>query len=267
MVNYERKWRENRLKNKVYLSGHFSYKTDVGKTRLTNEDRVLAMSDSKGNVLLVVCDGMGGAKKGDFAATIAVSTIQDAFKNHKNGFLTRTGAKYWLASTIRKANSKIYNEACKNEAMYKGMGTTLTAVLIVKDYYVVAQVGDSRCYTLSPRNNEFIQVTEDQTYVAYLYRTKAISEEEMATHPKRHVLMNALGIYPSLELDIKSEPYFNEPFLLCSDGLYNNVSKQDIELIFRGEDSVEQKINELIALANANGGSDNIGIVLWESDN
>ena len=79
--------------------------------------------------------------------------------------------------------------------------------------------------------------------------------------------MNALGIYPSLELDIKTSPYLNEPFLLCSDGLYNNVSKQDIELIFRGEDSVEQKINELIALANANGGSDNIGIVLWESDN
>lgn len=255
------------MRNKTYLSGHFSYKTDVGKTRLTNEDRVIAMSNSKGNILLVVCDGMGGAKKGDFAATIAINTIQEAFKTRKATFLNHGFAAYWLANTIRKANSKIYNEASKNEAMYKGMGTTLTAVLIVKDYYVVAQVGDSRCYTISPKNNQFIQITEDQTYVAYLYRTKAITEEEMATHPKRHVLMNALGIYPSLELDIKTNPYLNEPFLLCSDGLYNNVSKQDIELIIRGEDSVEQKITELIALANANGGSDNIGIVLWESDN
>ena len=255
------------MRNKVYLSGHFSYKTDIGKTRLTNEDRVLAMSNSKGSVLLVVCDGMGGVKKGDFAATIAINTLQEDFKNRKATFLNHGFAAHWLATAIRKANKKIYDEACKNEAMYKGMGTTLTAVLIVRDYYVVAQVGDSRCYTISPRNNQFTQITEDQTYVAYLYRTKAITEEEMATHPKRHVLMNALGIYPSLELDIKTSPYLNEPFLLCSDGLYNNVSKQDIELIFRGEDSVEQKISELIALANANGGSDNIGIVLWESDN
>ncbi|MBR0295688.1 MAG: Stp1/IreP family PP2C-type Ser/Thr phosphatase [Bacilli bacterium] len=255
------------MKTKNYLSGHFSYKTDLGLARISNDDRVIGLNNSKGNVLLVVCDGMGGAKKGDFAATIAITTVQESFKNRKRGFLNRGAARYWLASAIRKANRRIYNEASKNEEMYKGMGTTITALLIVRDYYVVAQVGDSRCYTISPRNNQFIQITEDQTYVAYLYRTKAITEEEMATHPKRHVLMNALGIYPSLELDIKTGPYLNEPFLLCTDGLYNNVSKQDIELIFRGEDTVEQKISTLIALANANGGSDNIGIVLWESDN
>ena len=253
--------------NKAYLSGHFSCKTDVGRVRLSNDDRVLAISNAKGNVLLVVCDGMGGAKKGDLAATIAVNTLQESFKNKKNPFLTKGGALYWLSSTIRKANSRIYDEALKNEELYNGMGTTLTAVLLVRDYYVIAQVGDSRCYTVNPKTNKFEQITEDQTYVAYLYRTKAITEEEMATHPKRHVLMNALGIYPSLELDIKVRDYQDEPLLLCSDGLYCNVSKQDIELIVKGEDSVEEKITELIMLANANGGSDNIGIVLWESDN
>ena len=255
------------MKNKAYLSGHLSYKTDVGKVRLSNDDRVLALINAKGNVLLVVCDGMGGAKKGDLAATIAINILQDSFRSRKGSFLTRTGAMYWLASMIRKANKQIYEEASKNEKLYKGMGTTITAVLIVRDYYVIAQVGDSRCYTINPITEKFEQITEDQTYVAYLYRTNAISEEEMLTHPKRHVLMNALGIYPSLELDIRIRDYQNEPFLLCSDGLYNNVSKQDMELIFKGEDSVDQKIIELITLANANGGSDNIGIVLWESDN
>ena len=253
------------MKEKVYLSGHFSYKTDIGRVRLSNDDRVIALSNAKGNILLVVCDGMGGTKKGDFAATIAVQTLQEAFIDRKQ-FLTRGGALYWLSSVIRKANNKIYNEAIKNEERYKGMGTTLTAVLIVKDYYVIAQVGDSRCYTISPKDFSFTQLTEDQTYAGYLYRIGEISEEQMLTHPKRHILMNALGIYPTLELDIKIAQYHKEPFLLCSDGLYNNVNKQDIELIFRSDDTVEQKINELIELANANGGSDNIGIVLWEAD-
>ena len=109
--------------NKAYLSGHFSCKTDVGRVRLSNDDRVLAISNAKGNVLLVVCDGMGGAKKGDLAATIAVNTLQESFKNKKNPFLTKGGALYWLSSTIRKANSRIYDEALKNEELYNGMGT------------------------------------------------------------------------------------------------------------------------------------------------
>ena len=248
------------MKNKVYLSGQFAKKTDVGKVRLTNEDRVLAVTNLKGNVLLVVCDGMGGSSKGDLASTLATDLLRDEFQN-KKGFLTRAGAYYWLTSTIRRANTQIYDEAYKNP-QYKGMGTTLTAILIVGNYAVLAQIGDSRAYTI--KENKLVQMTEDQTYVGYLYRTGQITEEEMKTHPKRHVLMNALGIYPSLEIDAKIINYEGERFLLCSDGLYNNVSNRDIEAILKNEDSVDEKADELVALANANGGSDNIGIVLWE---
>ena len=110
-------------------------------------------------------------------------------------------------------------------------------------------------------------MTEDQTYVAYLVRTGQITQEEALTHPKRHVLMNALGIYPSASIDLKVFPYLNEEILLCSDGLYNNVPVDDIAAIVKGNDTVEMKVNELIAIGNKNGGSDNIAVVLWEAQN
>ena len=144
------------------------------------------------------------------------------------------------------------------------MGTTLTLLLIVKDIAILGHVGDSRCYFLK-NHHDLVQMSEDQTYVAYLLRTQQITPEEALTHPKRHVLMNALGVYPSASIDVRSFPYLNEEVLLCSDGLYNNVPQEDIASIIKGNDAVEQKVNELIAIGNKNGGSDNIAVVLWEA--
>lgn len=248
--------------NDKYLSGKFAYKTDIGKVRLTNEDQAMATINSRGNVLLLVCDGMGGQNKGDYASNLAKTTIIDAF-NDKRRFFNKFDALHWVSKTVRYVNKSINDVAAKNKT-YEGMGTTLTMVLIVKDYMVLAQVGDSRCY--SYRLWEFNQISEDQTYVAYLYRTGQISKEEMKTHPKRHVLMNALGYYPSLDLDVHVLPYRNETLLLCSDGLYNNLNENDIASVIKGNDTVDQKVKELISLANANGGSDNIAVVIWEAD-
>ena len=212
---------------KKYLYGRYATKTDIGKVRMNNEDRVCALTNSRGNILLVVCDGMGGANKGDLASTTAIEVITQAFQK------------------------------------YQGMGTTITLVLIINDYMVVAQAGDSRAYSYRNRNLE--QITEDQTYVQYLYRIGEITKEEIETHPKRHVLMNALGIYPSLDLDIKVRPYLCDAILVCSDGLYNNVPDKDLLSIMKGSDTPDQKVNELVSLANANGGSDNIAVAIWEA--
>lgn len=247
---------------KKYLTGRFSYRTDVGKVRLTNEDQAVALTNASGNVLLVVCDGMGGQKKGELASSLAVNTIVSAFKQRK-GFLNAYFARGWLNKTIREANKAIYEQAQSNPN-YHGMGTTVTVLLIIKDIAIMANAGDSRCYFLK-NHHDLVQVSEDQTYVAYLIRTGQITPEEALTHPKRHVLMNALGVYPSASVEIKTMPYLNEIVLLCSDGLYNNVSHDDISAIVKGNDSVEQKVNELIAVANKNGGSDNIAVVLWEA--
>ena len=247
---------------KKYLTGRFYYRTDVGKVRLNNEDQAMALTNASGNVLLLVCDGMGGQNKGDLASSLAVSTIVSSFKNRK-GFLNSYFAKLWVGRVIREANKSIYDQSQINPN-YQGMGTTIPLLLIIKDVAIMGHVGDSRCYFLKS-HHDLVQMSEDQTYVGYLLRTGQITAEEALTHPKRHVLMNALGVYPSASIDIKVFPYLNEEVLLCSDGLYNNVPVEDIAAVVKGSDSVDQKVNELIAIGNKNGGSDNIAVVLWEA--
>ena len=247
---------------KKYLTGRFFYRTDVGKVRLNNEDQAIALTNASGNVLLIVCDGMGGQNKGDLASSLAIKTIVTFFKNRK-GFLNSYFARLWVGKVIREANKSIYEQSQSNPN-YQGMGTTITLLLIIKDVAIMGHVGDSRCYFLKS-HHELVQMSEDQTYVGYLLRTGQITPEEALTHPKRHVLMNALGVYPSASIDIKVFPYLNEEVLLCSDGLYNNVPIEDITAIVKGSDSVDQKVNELIAIGNKNGGSDNIAVVLWEA--
>ena len=247
---------------KKYLTGRFFYRTDIGKVRVNNEDQAMAITNASGNVLLIVCDGMGGQNKGDLASSLAVNTVVSSFKNRK-GFLNSYFARLWVGQAIREANKSIYEQSQSNPS-YHGMGTTLTLLLIIKDVAIMGHVGDSRCYFLRS-HHDLVQMSEDQTYVAYLQRTGQITAEQALTHPKRHVLMNALGIYPSASIDIKVFPYLNEEVLLCSDGLYNNVPVEDIAAIVKGNDSVEQKVNELIAIGNKNGGSDNIAVVLWEA--
>lgn len=250
------------MANKTYVYGNYACKTDIGKVRMTNEDRAGAYTNAKGNILLIVCDGMGGQKKGEYAAQIALDVISESFQR-KQKFLNSLSARNWLYSVVREANRKIYEEANKNE-QYNNMGTTLSLALIYKNIFFTVQVGDSRVYEL--RNHQLEQLTDDQTYVNYLYKTGKIKKEEMATHPKRHVLINALGMFPSVEFEFKSYPYLNSTLLVCSDGLYNNVSNQEIFSVLRGKDATNQKANELIAIANANGGSDNIAVAIWEAE-
>ena len=240
--------------------GRYSCKSDVGKVRVTNEDRVAAKVNSRGDIFLVVCDGMGGQNKGELASSIAVNHLVEDFVNAR--FLSVISAQMWLNRKIRAVNRYIYDEARKNP-LYKGMGTTLSAVIIFREFMVIAQIGDSRVYQID--NGEFTQLTKDQTYVEFLYNTGQITKEEMATHPRRHMLLNALGTLPSIDIDLTIKPYKGQTLLLCSDGLYNNVSESTISSIIRGKDSPEEKINELITIANNNGGSDNIGIVIWEA--
>ena len=247
---------------KKYLTGRFAYRTDIGKVRVSNEDQAMALTNASGNVLLIVCDGMGGQNKGDLASSLAVHTIVSSFKSRK-GFLNSYFAKMWVSKAIREANKSIYEQSQSNPN-YRGMGTTVTLLLIIKDTAILGHVGDSRCYFLK-NHHDLVQISEDQTYVNYLIKTGQITPEEALTHPKRHVLMNALGIYPSASIELKTFPYLGEIVMLCSDGLYNNVSFDDMSAILKGNDAVEQKVNELIAVGNKNGGSDNIAVVLWEA--
>lgn len=247
--------------NKKNIKGQYFTKVDIGKVRINNEDESQVFVNSSGNVLMVVCDGMGGHNKGNYASKLAVEMIKDEFLNI-NKFYNIFHVQYWLNKTIRLVNGEIYRQANENP-IYKEMGTTMVLVLLYKDKILVLNIGDSRAYFVKYSNLH--QITEDQTYVEYLYKTGAIKKEEVKTREDRHVLMNALGIFPSVSFEISTLPNSKYPILLCSDGLYNNVSDKEIHAILSSNDNVEHKVNTLINVANSNGGSDNIAVALWEA--
>ena len=242
-----------------HYKGLFAAATDIGKIRISNEDRANVLTNFAGDVFLLICDGMGGQNKGDYASKMACDFLTESFKRKRATpyLLTR----FWLRHVINEANSLIFKEASSKPA-YSGMGTTCVAVYIQGEHMIVANIGDSRAYKYAYGRLE--RLTVDQTYVDYLYRTGRIKEEEKETSPERHVLMNALGIYPSCSIDLRVLPYKGEAILCCSDGLYNNVSEAEIRAVLSTDERPDQKVASLIAEANGNGGSDNIGVSYWE---
>lgn len=249
---------------KTYLSGEFYAMTDIGKVRTVNEDFAGKRINSYGNVLLVVADGMGGANKGDYASSTLGKTLLIEFINSGKEFKRPAQATRWLYRIINDVNDVLFKKA-ESDGSYKGMGTTLTAALLFKNFCVIAQVGDSRLYSLNKENN-IVQMTEDQTLVHYLQTSKKITAEEINTHPDRHKLTNAIGIRKNANVDFSFFKYDGETLLLCSDGLYNNVPLNDIKSILRGNESAERKCLQLISFGNANGGSDNMAVVIWENN-
>ena len=246
-----------------YLSGKYFCLTDIGRVRKVNEDYASAVINPFGNVLLIVADGMGGANKGEVASSNTVKHIVDSFLSLEKEFKNEKAMHKWAYKIIKETNALIYQKANESET-FKGMGSTLSLVLLVKDKLLTAQIGDSRVYLLI--DNELKQITVDQTYVNYLIKVKGLPLETALTHPKRHELTNAIGTKSRVNVDISIREYHGERILVCSDGLYNNVPVNDLASIIRGNDSLDKKANQLIAFGNYNGGSDNMALILWESD-
>lgn len=243
-----------------YIEATIGFKKDIGKIRISNDDECRIVLNSYKEVLMVLADGMGGQNKGDYASSTTVNFLCEEFLK-KTKFITYIDAMIWIANKIKKINTLLYNTQDKDEN-YRGMGTTLVVALLVGNKIVVINIGDSRCYLVN--NKKLVQITEDQTYVNYLYKSGIIEEKDMATNPNRHVLTNSLGCFPSVSFDKFIINYTGQSIFLCSDGLYNNVSIKDIEAILNTTDETHIKVDSLIELANYNGGSDNISCCLWE---
>lgn len=241
------------------LKGNFCAKTDIGRVRIVNEDQAKALANSRGDVLLLVCDGMGGGKKGDYASKFAIEQISEAFLNHPYRFSFLMVKN--IVSGLKKTNFALFEQAQKEES-YHNMGTTFIGALIRHHEIVIFNIGDSRCYGYEKK--ELSRYSDDQSYVEYLVKTGKIKQEEALTRPDRHILMNALGIYPTLSVDVQRFENRGQNILLCSDGLYNCVSEKDIARSLSTDESTVQKVDSLIELANLNGGSDNIALAYWE---
>ena len=224
--------------------------TDVGRVRDHNEDRFLIE-----NGLFVVADGVGGHRAGEVASQTAVETLKTAFDQPTTDR---------LVEAVKEANRTVWNLAETNTEQ-RGMGTTLTAVALVEndgeDRLAVVNVGDSRAYLL--QHGELEQVTEDHSLVEQLVREGQLTHEEAQVHPQRSIITRALGLDPDVEVDTwELIPYAGDRLMLCSDGLTNEVSDEQIASLLRSVSDPEEAAQRLVAEAREHGGNDNITCVV-----
>lgn len=223
--------------------------TDVGRVRKGNEDSHLLQAP-----LFVVADGMGGAQAGEVASQIAV----DAFKRPLDESLAPEPR---LAGVVRSANKEIFLKSHSDES-FKGMGTTLTAMLLGDDAITIAHVGDSRAYRL--RDGELERLTRDHSLVGEMVRRGAISEAEAEVHPQRSILTRALGPEDIVDVDTLSHAVRSgDIYLICSDGLTGMVDEATIAEEMGSGASMREVAERLIRRANENGGIDNITVVAF----
>ena len=235
--------------------------TDIGRVRKTNEDST-GIITGPDFILLAVCDGMGGHRKGEVASSIALETLKKEFGAIKNPISAWKG-KRLLKKCLQDANGAIFAKANGDATCY-GMGTTTVVALVLDKDTIVANVGDSRCYELKKNRKNIKPLTNDQSYVELLYEEGKITRTQMQHHPSKNILTNALGIEPNLKLDIKTYKTDFKELMLCSDGLTNMVPEPQISMILARDMPVENKCLSLINRANDLGGLDNVSVALIE---
>jgi protein phosphatase len=233
------------------------YLTDAGRVRSHNEDSVTILKNASDEYLLIVADGMGGHRKGEVASSMALSQLGKRFTEIST-IGTKLDAVNWLNDNVNEINKSIIDYATENVDS-TGMGTTLVVALLTKEYLIFGNIGDSSGYAL--KNGKLHKVTKDHTLVNLLVEAGDLTEEEAKFHPKKNVLMKALGAAEKCEMDIFDVDLDSEGILLCSDGLTNMLTSEQIEKVLIDDElEAEEKVEKLIRKCNARGGNDNISI-------
>lgn len=232
--------------------------SDIGLERNVNEDRFDIVESSTGTLWLVL-DGMGGVAGGEFAAQLGIDAAHRYVEQHPS-----EDVEAMLAGVVEEANRVIVLR--RQNKTYASMGTTVVGALLGEFSVAVAHVGDSRAYSV--RDGEIEQLTVDHTYVQELVERQEIRREDALTHPQSHILTQCLGL--SSTLRVEPQRYWIWPLedgessdvlVLCTDGLYSLVSDHEIAT-FVSTMVPQQACDELIKLANARGGFDNITVAI-----
>lgn len=227
--------------------------------RSDNQDTFLTLiDDAQEQALLIVCDGMGGAKAGNIASTIAAHTFADRLKA-----LSREGVPDIRAvrTAVDSANAAVFEQSISDPDL-EGMGTTLVAAAVEHKRTVLVNIGDSRAYRI--RGEEITQLTRDHSYVQELFRQGKLTAEEVRCHPNRNLITRAVGVDEFVQADIfEGELAPTDLLLLCSDGLTGMVEDDEIVITVNTSHSLEEAVDRLIALACDHGGSDNITVILF----
>lgn len=241
----------------------FCAKTDAGRARDNNED---SMAYDEGTALAVLADGMGGYNAGEIASGMATAFI----KSELSRWLTEAGSGAQLKEVRRameicvaNANLSIFNSANSNSG-YFGMGTTLVMGVFCHDKLLVGHIGDSRCYRL--RADGFTQITKDHSLLQEQIDAGLITLEQAATSSIKNLVTRALGVDETVALEINEHTVeAGDLYLMCSDGLSDMVEDDVIAKIVSSDLDLNEKAVQLLDAANANGGKDNISVLMVEA--
>lgn len=239
-----------------------NFQTDVGQRRNTNQDYAGVFKNAAGIELAILADGMGGHQAGDVASQMAVNNIGASWET--SDIAEAEKAVKWLIKRIQNENEVIYQKG-QTQDEFLGMGTTIVSAVLLKNSFVLSNVGDSRAYLL--RNDELLQLTEDHSLVNELVKSGEITREMAANHPRKNVLTQSLGMPKTVEVDVANHYWVpNDYILLCSDGLTNMVTEAEILATLTADKTLEEKVSALIAAANKAGGLDNITVLVIHFD-
>jgi protein phosphatase len=229
--------------------------TNKGRVRGSNEDSYAANPKSK---IFVVADGMGGHVAGEIASQIAASTVEEMVASRR---CSGEQLEDTLRVAAQEANNRIY-ETQRKKPELAGMGSTLTMLSFHDRMYFVAHVGDSRAYLL--RDDSLEQLTRDHSLVWHLYESGVLRKDELSSHPQKNLITRSIGPHPQVEVDLeKGEAREGDVYLLCSDGLTDVLTDENIRTILSDHEKTPHQLGEsLVNAANRRGGPDNITVVV-----
>ena len=238
-------------------------KTDVGLRRHENQD-TFAVEQGEKLLIAVVCDGMGGAEGGQIASSLAVETFMQEIRALLRADMTAGQLRELASFCVAKANTAVYQHALQEPA-YQGMGTTLVSAVAGERDAVICNIGDSRAYLI--HNGEMTRITHDHSVVQTLVENGDITAEEARTHPNRNLITRALGPDKTTLCDAFDVSFAHgDKILLCTDGLVVTATDEEICRIVCADKRAEEKLDDLIALAKAQGAPDNVTAVLIEHE-
>lgn len=238
------------------------YITDSGKVRDHNEDSVIIVENQNKEVLLAVADGMGGHLCGEVASSIAVTHVAKRFKE-LSSIGNKEDAINWIQEIASEINVLIYKHTAEHPES-TGMGTTFVVSILTDSFLLFGNIGDSSGFVV--KKGKIKKITTDHTLVNLLLQSGELTEEEAQNHPRKNVLMKALGASPKVELDIFDVERDVDSILLCSDGLTNLLDQEQILKVLMENLDIESKLQKLIYKCNNRGGNDNISIAYLRKD-
>lgn len=235
--------------------------TDIGQKRSNNQDFINKFDNKKGITLVILADGMGGHRAGNIASEMTVTDLGKEWVQTE--FTELSQIRDWLLETIESENQRVYQMG--QTVDYKGMGTTVEAIVLVGNSAIFAHVGDSRIGLV--QNGQYKLLTSDHSLVNELVKAGQISEEEAASHPQKNIITQSIGQANPLEVDLGIKVLEIDDYLVInSDGLTNMVTNDEIVEILSRTLSLDEKNKALIDLANERGGLDNITIALVHNE-